>query len=153
MWRGVVGPKSWALEVFAARVGCSCSCSWVLRQARGVVGGRAGWPLATADFMSRDYTPVSTNDEDEDDTRTAASPASVNGKPLLKPGQEKQSFAQLVKEDFWSNFNFLCCGGYKRELKELRAQREAFSQVRRWGGKPRNTRESAILPERTPTDS
>ena len=78
--------------------------------------------------MSQEYSRVSTNDDD-DDARIASSPASANGKPLLKPGETGQSFKELAKEDFWSNFNFLCCGGYKRELRELQDERKAFSQV------------------------
>jgi hypothetical protein len=81
--------------------------------------------------MSGDYARVSTNDEDEDAVRLAASPASANGKPLLKQDVKDQSFKELAKEDFWSNFNFLCCGGYKRELEELRKERKAFGVRRR----------------------
>ena len=81
--------------------------------------------------MSSDYSPVSTNDEDEEAIRLAASPASANGKPLLKQNRKDRSFKALAKEDFWSNFNFLCCGGYKRELKELQDERRAFAAVRR----------------------
>ena len=63
--------------------------------------------------MSGEYSRVSTNDEDEG---VAASPASANGKPLLKKDKgEKKPFSDQAKEDFWSNVSFVCCGGYKRE--------------------------------------
>ena len=74
---------------------------------------------------------MSTNDDDDEAARIAASPGSANGKPLLKPDETNKNFKELAKEDFWSNFNFLCCGGYKRELKELQDERRAFAAVRR----------------------
>ena len=77
--------------------------------------------------MSGDYSRVSTNDDDEG---VAASPASANGKPLLKKDKDaKKPFIQQAKADFWSNVNFVCCGGYKSELKELQRERAAFSGV------------------------
>ena len=77
--------------------------------------------------MSGEYSRVSTNDEDEG---VAASPASANGKPLLKKDKGvKKPFSEQVKEDFWSNVSFVCCGGYKRELRELQRERAAFSGV------------------------
>lgn len=85
--------------------------------------------------MSSSYARVSTTDDQDDDddaARIAASPASANGKALLKPGEEPQTFKEMVKEDFWSNFNFLCCGGYKQELQQLRQERDTFgNSVRR----------------------
>ena len=50
--------------------------------------------------------------------------------PLIS--QEKKEnigFRQLAKEDFKSNVDFLCCGGYKRELRQLRAERKAFEEA------------------------
>ena len=94
--------------------------------------------------MSGDYSQISTADDDDEARRLAASPASANGKPLLKQARTKQGFKELAKEDFWSNINFLCCGGYKRELDELRRERQAFSGVRR--RKPASREETRALP-------
>ena len=51
--------------------------------------------------------------------------------PLIS--QEKKEnigFRQLAKEDFKKNVNFLCCGGYKRELRQLQEERRAFKEGR-----------------------
>ena len=56
--------------------------------------------------MSKEYSRVSTVDdgaEEGEEERLAASPASGVGKKLLKDAQEKQSFKEMVKADFWSN--------------------------------------------------
>lgn len=83
--------------------------------------------------MSQEYSRVSTVEDDDDKARIAASPASDVGKKLLKDSGEKQSFTEMVKEDFWSNLNFLCCGGYKQELRQLQEERKAYQAAQSSG--------------------